>query len=109
MEISDLLDHHHEFLLRLIENPVLLEQNTISRLLQDLFHLGEEFSGRDNIFLLPAADITHLGGDVNRIYPQLTAVWLDHQEYLAANYPYLLSLSIRKSPFAIQDTIIVRE
>ena len=32
---------NHDFLLRLIENPVLLEHTTVSKLMQDLFHLGE--------------------------------------------------------------------
>ena len=109
VKIRELLEKHHEFLLRLIENPVLLEQNSISKLLQDLFHLGEELSSRGDILALPKTDIAHLGGDVNRVYPQLTLVWLDHMEYLAANYPYLLSLSIRKSPFTAHCDVVVRE
>ncbi|MDU9376659.1 hypothetical protein McpSp1_12830 [Methanocorpusculaceae archaeon Sp1] len=109
IEIRGLLEKHHEFLLRLIENPVLLEHNSISKLLQDLFHLGEELASRGNIADLPKTDIAHLAGDVNRVYPQLTFVWLDHMEYLAANYPYLLSLSIRKSPFTPQCDVVVRE
>lgn len=108
-EIHELLARHHEFLLRLIENPILLEQNSISRLLQDLFHLGEELGSRSDIMTLPATDIAHLAGDVNRVYRQLTLVWLDHMEYLAANYPYLLSLSIRKSPFSDHCDVVVRE
>ncbi|HJK12481.1 MAG TPA: hypothetical protein O0Y14_02820 [Methanocorpusculum sp.] len=109
VKIRELLEKHHEFLLRLIENPVLLEQNSISKLLQDLFHLGEELSSRGDLLALPKTDIAHLGGDVNRVYPQLTLVWLDHMEYLAANYPYLLSLSIRKSPFTAHCDVVVRE
>jgi hypothetical protein len=108
-KMHELLEKHHEFLLRLIENPVLMDQNSISKLLQDLFHLGEELSSRTDIITLPAPDIVHLGGDVNRVYRQLTLVWLDHMEYLAANYPYLLSLSIRKSPFTTHCDVVVRE
>ena len=109
MEIRTLLDKHHEFLLRLIENPVLLEHTSISKLLQDLFHLGEELSSRGDIATLPSTDIAHLGGDVNRVYGQLTFVWIDHMEYLALHYPYLLSLSIRKSPFTLHGDTVVRE
>ncbi|HJJ90928.1 MAG TPA: hypothetical protein O0W88_03650, partial [Methanocorpusculum sp.] len=51
----------------------------------------------------------HLRGDVNHVYRQLTLVWLGQMEYLAANYPYLLSLSLRKSLFNIHCDIVVRE
>ncbi|HJJ90171.1 MAG TPA: hypothetical protein O0Y05_03950 [Methanocorpusculum sp.] len=43
------------------------------------------------------------------MYRQLTLVWLGQMEYLAANYPYLLSLSLRKSLFNIHCDIVVRE
>lgn len=108
-KMHELLERHHEFLLRLIENPVLMDQNSISKLLQDLFHLGEELASRKDIATLPATDIAHLGGDVNRVYRQITLVWLDHMQYLAENYPYLLSLSIRKSPFNAHCDVVVRE
>jgi hypothetical protein len=38
-KMRELLVRKHDFLLRLIENPVLLEHELVSRLLQDLFHL----------------------------------------------------------------------
>lgn len=107
--IRDIFLQNHDFLLRLIENPMLLEQNSVSKLLQDLFHLGEELASRKDILSLPASDLAHLTGDVNRVYCQLTASWLDHMEYLSRNYPYLLSLSLRKSPFLPEDQIIVTE
>jgi hypothetical protein len=106
--MQELLHANHDFLLRLLENPLLLEQDSVSQLLQDLFHLGEELDGRDDIFHLPATDRAHLGGDVNRVYGQLAATWLSHMEYLSQYYPYLLSLSIRKSPFGTGD-VVVRE
>ncbi len=108
-EINLLFQKNHNFLLRLIENPVLLEHNTVSKLLQDLFHLGEELAGRGDFYTLPASDLGHLSGDVNRVYCQLTKVWLEHMEYLSRNYPYLLSLSLRKSPFLEEDRVVVRE
>ena len=108
-EINMLINKNHDFLLRLIENPVLLEHNTVSKLLQDLFHLGEELAGRGDFYSLPASDLGHLTGDVNRVYCQLTMVWLEHMEYLSRNYPYLLSLSLRKSPFLAEDRVVVKE
>jgi len=108
-EVRDLFMKNHDFLLRLIENPVLLEHNTVSKLMQDLFHLGEELASRKDIRSLPASDLAHLSGDVNRVYCQLTTAWLEHMEYLSRNYPYLLSLSLRKSPFLLEDQVVVTE
>lgn len=108
-EIRELFMKNHNFLLRLIENPVLLEHNTISKLLQDLFHLGEELASRDDFHTLPVTDLAHLTGDVNRVYCQLTTGWLEHMEYLSRNYPYLLSLCLRKSPFQLENRVVVTE
>lgn len=109
IEVRDLFMKNHDFLLRLIENPVLLEHTTVSKLMQDLFHLGEELASRKDIPSLPASDLAHLSGDVNRVYCQLTTAWLEHMEYLSRNYPYLLSLSLRKSPFLLEDRVVVTE
>ena len=109
IEVRDLFMKNHDFLLRLIENPVLLEHTTVSKLMQDLFHLGEELAGRKDIHSLQQSDLAHLAGDVNRVYCQLTTAWLEHMEYMNRNYPYLLSLSLRKSPFLLEDRVVVNE
>ena len=80
-DIRELFIRNHDFMLRLIENPVLLEHNTVSKLLQDLFHLGEELESRSDLRTLPATDLAHLTGDVNRVYCQLTTAWLEHMKY----------------------------
>lgn len=108
-KIRQLFSTKHEFLLRLVENPVFLEQSSVAELMQALFHLGEELGDRDDFTQLPPSDIAHLSGDVNRVYCTLAEVWLSHMEYLDANYPYLFSLSLRKSPFREVSDIVVRE
>ncbi len=107
-QIRALLENKHEFLLRLVENPVLLEESSIAQMMQALFHLGEELSDRDNLSELPATDLAHLAGDVSRVYCPLSLVWMAHMEYLCAHYPYLLSLSLRKSPFLVTADVVVR-
>ncbi|HJJ48348.1 MAG TPA: hypothetical protein O0X39_05105 [Methanocorpusculum sp.] len=107
--IRVLLQGKHEFLLRLIENPVLLEQELVSRLLQDLFHLESELVSRGEITDSVASDIAHLAGDVNRIYPNLAKLWLTHMEYLSKHYPYLFSYSLRTSPFIVEDDVVIKE
>ena len=108
-EVSVLLGEKHDFLLRLVENPVFLEGELTSDLMQALFHLGEELSDRRGFALLPPTDTAHLNGDVKRAYHWLLKVWLSHMEYLAGKYPYLLSLSLRKSPFNGRADVVVRE
>ena len=92
-----------------MENPVFLEHGKITELMQALFHLGEELAGRGDFSNLPKSDIGHLTGDISRVYCTLASVWLSHIEYLSGSYPYLFSLSLRKSPFAEKADVVVRE
>lgn len=108
-DIRTLLKNNHEFMLRLIENPVFLEQSTVFKLVQDLFHLETELASRKEIAEDAKADFAHLLGDVNRVYPSLMTVWLSHMEYLSKHYPYLLSYSLRTSPFLDEDDVVVKE
>lgn len=107
--IRVILLKNHEFILRIVENPVLLEQNNITILMRELFHLDEELCCRGDILSLPSTDIKHLAGDINRVYCSLSMVWLEHMEYLSKNYGYLLSLALRKSPFTEENDVVVRD
>lgn len=111
--MQELLSKNHDFLLRLVENPVFLEHEMMADLMQALFHLSEELEERGAMLLepssLPKTDFAHLTGDANRVYCMLASVWLSHIEYLSDNYPYLFSLSVRKSPFVDGADVVVRE
>lgn len=98
-ELKRFLHEKEDFLLRLLENPVMLEHESFTCLLQTLFHATEEFSSRDSVESLPPPDLAHLEGDLARIYPLLMLEWLDYMEYLEREYPYLFSLALRKNPF----------
>ena len=88
-----------EFMLRLLENPVLLEHESFTDILWAVFHLTEELAHRDNRNALPDADRAHLTGDVKRAYSLLIAQWLAYMQHLKSKYPYLLSLALRTNPF----------
>jgi len=88
-----------EFLLRLLENPNVLEHETFTNLLMAVFHLSEELVARRDVAEQPESDLHHLAGDVNRVYGQLVDAWLDYMRYLRRNYPYLFSLAVRTNPF----------
>lgn len=99
--LQDLKDHlvqRRDFLLRLMENPNLLEHERFTGLLLAVFHLTDELIRRQDFDTLPATDLAHLGGDAQRAYDQLIVDWVIYLEYLQKSYPYLFSLAIRDNP-----------
>ena len=98
-----------DFILRLLENPNLLEHESFTDLLWAVFHMSEEFEARTDFNCLPNADHDHLHGDMKRVYGQLTMQWLKYMEHLICSYPYLFSLSMRLNPFDPNATPIVQK
>jgi hypothetical protein len=88
-----------DFLLRILENPNLLEHESFTELLLAVFHLVEELTCRDDVMHLPESDYQHIAGDIKRAYIRLVHQWLDYMKHLKNNYPYLFSLAIRMNPF----------
>lgn len=88
-----------EFLLRLLENPNLLEHESFTELLLAVFHLVEELVAREDVKHLPDSDLAHLAGDMKRAYTLLVHQWLEYLSHLRDNYPYLFSLAMRMNPF----------
>jgi hypothetical protein len=93
------LDSRRDFLLRLLENPMLLEHEQFTELLRAVFHLSEELDKRSILSTLPGNDISHLVGDTKRVYGLLIPQWLEYMQYLKNSYPYLFSLAMRTNPF----------
>jgi hypothetical protein len=87
------------FLLRLLENPNLLEHESFTKLLWAVFHLTEELAHRIDLAGVPASDYEHLAGDMKRAYVLLISEWLAYMRHLRDNYPYLFSLAMRTNPF----------
>ena len=107
--VCSLLVGHRNFLVRLLENPNLLEHQSFTDLLWAVFHLTEELDARQDFRNLPDSDRQHLGGDVKRVYGQLALQWLAHMEHLSADYPYLFSLALRMNPFTPHPSPVVAE
>ena len=97
--LQDFLARQRSFLLRLLENPNLLEHDYFTELLWAVFHLAEELSHRARVKDLPDTDYEHLSGDIKRVYQLLVREWLSHMEHLKGDYPYLFSLAVRTNPF----------
>jgi hypothetical protein len=97
-----------DFLLRLLENPNLLEHETFTQLLQAVFHLTEELADRDDVTQLPSSDYEHISGDIKRAYVLLVNEWVDYMKHLKNNYPFLFSLAMRTNPFDQSASVIIR-
>jgi len=106
--LSTFLVGKRNFLLRLLENPNLLEHESFTELLRAVFHLTEELGNREDIKELPETDYKHLAGDIKRVYVQLVGQWLDYMKHLKDNYPYLFSLAMRTNPFDQEASPIVK-
>ena len=92
--LRNFLFEEKDLMLRLLENPSLLEHESFTELLRAIFHLTEELAlaGRENLTHLPAAEHEHLTGDIKRAYSLLVYQWLDYMKYLKNSYPYLFLL-----------------
>lgn len=91
--------------LAMVENPSLLEHDRFTEMLWAVYHMTEELKARDNFHTLPHADFEHLCGDLKRAYRYLCIEWLFFNQYIKKRYPYLFSLSLRKSPFTDNSVI----
>ncbi|MCL5735518.1 MAG: hypothetical protein M1274_08005 [Actinobacteria bacterium] len=93
---------HRQFILRLLENPNLMEHDRFTDLLWAVLHLEEELEARTSLKDLRPADQAHLENDIRRAFTRLLAEWVLYVGHLKENYPYLFSLVARIHPF--QDT-----
>ncbi len=102
------LSNQRNFLLRLLENPNLLEHDSFTELLRAVFHLTEELTNRDDISRSPESDRKHLVKDAEMVYVLLVKEWIDYMEHLKNNYPYLFSFAMRTNPFDQDASTIVK-
>lgn len=107
-ELRQLLVTKREFMVRLLENPNLLEHDRFTDLLWAVFHLAEELTARSALDELPERDLEHLAGDMQRAYSQLAAEWVIYVQHLQMDYPYLFSLMIRTHPLQEHPSALVR-
>ena len=106
--LRDFLLGKRDFLVRLLENPNLLEHELFTEFLWSVFHLTEELNVRKDLKQLPDTDYIHLVGDIKRAYTLLVREWLNYMKHLKDNYPYLFSLALRTNPFDENASPIVK-
>ena len=108
-DLRKFLVGQEEFILRLLENPMVFEHETFTDLILAISHLTEELKAREDLNALPPSDLAHLRGDIGRVYERLIPEWLKYMEYLKKHYPYLFSLAMRKNPFDSAASVVVKE
>jgi hypothetical protein len=106
--MRDFLLGNEDFLLRIVENPMVFEHESFTDLILAVTHLAEELKARDDLSRLPPSDVTHLRGDMERAYARLVPEWLKYMEYLRSHYPYLFSLAMRTNPFDEKADVVVK-
>jgi hypothetical protein len=108
-ELRVFLNSRRNFLLGLLENPVIVEHEGFSDSLLSVFHVLDELTNRNDLNDLPASDLKHLTGDVTRAYRRLILQWVAHMGHLKKEYPYLFSLALRTNPFDRNASAVVMD
>jgi hypothetical protein len=109
-DLRDFLREHRAFLLRLLENPNLLEHERFTDLLWAVFHVVDELEmRREALDRLPPSDMAHLANDVKRAFSQLAGEWVAYAQHLKESYPFLFSLVVRVNPFSASASAIVQD
>ncbi|MEJ2200649.1 MAG: potassium channel family protein [Desulfuromonadaceae bacterium] len=109
IQLRGFLTEKGNFIVRLLENPSLLEHESFTDLLIATLHLKEELEHRADFSNLPETDLQHLAGDVDRVYGLLARQWVDYMQHLKGHYPFLFSLAMRTNPFDRQASVIVQQ
>lgn len=97
--VRELLLGRRDVLTGIMANPSVLEHEAFTDVLWATFHLAQELEERGDLGALPEADLAHLAGDLERVFPVLVAQWLEYLAHLQEDYPYLFSLAARTNPF----------
>ena len=107
--LKSFLSGKRNFLLGMLANPNLLEHESFTDMLWAVFHLTDELTAREDLACLPEPDLRHLEDDVKRALGALLIQWLEYMAHLNAEYPYLFSLEVRRSPFNPAAGVTIRE
>lgn len=97
-KMNEFLLSKRGFLLRLLENPNLLEHETFTHLLTAVFHLEDELSSRD-LPNLRDDEKEHLEIDIKRVYEASVSQWLLYMKHLKSTFPYLFVTAMSNNPF----------
>lgn len=107
-DLKDFLLKRKAFLLDLIQNQNMLQNEPFSNLVWAVFHLAKELEHRQDLKSQPDTDYEHLSEDIRRVYQLLLVQWMDYLKHLKTDYPYLFSLASRTNPFDRSASVEVK-
>jgi hypothetical protein len=106
--LSTYLIPKRDFPRRMLENPLLPENESFTNLLRSVFHLTEELERRRGFQRLPNSNFRHLASDIERAYFLLVMEWMTYMIYLNLNYPYLFFLAMKTNHFDESACVVVK-
>lgn len=100
--LKDYLVEKKQFMLDLLQNPNLQEDQPFTNLVWAVYHITEELVHRKDLKSLSPSDHEHLMSDIKATYPLLTVQWLDYMQHLEVKYPHRHNFANRINPFGNQ-------
>lgn len=102
--LRDYLQEKKTFLLELLMNTNLHENESFTNLVWAVFHLMEELERRCRLEDITGSDRQQLEDDIKLVYHLMLDSWMNFVQHLNINYPRLHSLAVRTNPFKGQKT-----
>ncbi len=97
-DIKSFLCSKRYFLLKLLENPNILEHDSFTYFLTAVFHLEEELNFRD-ISNLSLEEREHIKVDIMRVYSSIIGQWLLYMKHIKEHFPFLFNSALITNPF----------
>jgi len=98
--LQALLHSKRDFLIKLLENPAMLEHDKFTDILRAVFHLEDELAKRINIHGISPQDKAHIEADIKRAYKPLVLEWVSYLEYLKRQHPHYFLFAVLTGPFS---------
>ncbi len=104
-ELKIFLNYQRDFLIRIMQNPSLLEHETFTELLSAVFHLQEELNFRTNVSSISDENKEHIKNDIIRVYKLLAYEWIIYMKYLKEEYPFMFVTAKMNNPYNDDNNI----
>lgn len=98
-ELKKYLAENKEFIVNLLDNPMLIEHDTFTDLLWNILHVTEEMRRTINFENLPPEEYSDLKNDIENLYKLLAYEWVNYLHYLKDNYPHIFKYEMKTNPF----------
>ena len=98
-ELKKYLWENKEFVVNILDNPMILEHDTFTDLLWNILYLTERMKRTINFEDLPDDEKKELKDDIITLYRLLTYEWVNYLQYLKNNYPHIFRYEMKTNPF----------